>query len=198
MEPRFQLRCLGEPVLSGPDGQPIRFKVRKHLALLVYLAVESKARHRRDHLAELLWANLPEAEGRHSLATALSMLRARFGRDVVEAGRDDLRWAYTRLDLDLDRLARGSVLGDEMLPALDVAGFLDGFEVPAAAEFMLWRERQRARWLPLVRDALIVLIDRARRTGDSRQIELLADRMLALDDLSEEAIRRCIASKSNC
>ena len=189
MEPRFHLRCLGEPVLSGPDGQPIRFKVRKHLALLVYLAVESKARHRRDHLAELLWANLPEAEGRHSLATALSMLRARFGRDVVEAGRDDLRWAYTRLDLDLDRLARGSVLGDELMPALDVAGFLDGFEVPAAAEFMLWRERQRARWLPLVRDALIVLIDRARRTGDSRQIEHLADRMLALDDLSEEAIR---------
>jgi DNA-binding SARP family transcriptional activator len=189
MEPRFQLRCLGEPILVGPDGQPIRFKVRKHLALLVYLAVESRSRHRRDHLAELLWANLPEAEGRHSLATALSMLRARFGRDVVEAGRDDLRWAYTRLDLDLDRLARGSVLGDEVTPALDVAGFLDGFEVPAAAEFMLWRERQRARWLPLVRDALIVLIDRARRTGDSRQIEYLADRMLALDDLSEEAVR---------
>jgi predicted ATPase len=33
------------------------------------------------------------------------------------------------------------------------------------------------------------LIDRCRRTGDSRQIEQLADRMLALDDLSEEAIR---------
>ena len=189
MEPRFQLRCLGEPVLIGPDGQPIRFKVRKHLALLVYLAVESKARHRREHLAELLWANLPEAEGRHSLATALSMLRARFGRDVVEAGREDLRWAYTRLDLDLERLAAGSVLGDEVTPSLHVAGFLDGFEVPAAAEFMLWRERQRARWLPLVRDALIALMDRARRTGDSRQIEQLADRMLALDDLSEEAVR---------
>ena len=189
MEPRFQLRCLGEPVLVGPDGQPIRFKVRKHLALLVYLAVESKARHRREHLAELLWANLPEAEGRHSLATALSMLRARFGRDVVESARDDLRWAYTRLDLDLDRLAAGSVLGDDVTPSLDVAGFLDGFEVPAAAEFMLWRERQRARWLPLVRDALIALMDRARRTGDSRQIEQLADRMLALDDLSEEAVR---------
>ena len=189
MEPRFQLRCLGEPVLVGPDGQPIRFKVRKHLALLVYLAVESRARHRREHLAELLWANLPEAEGRHSLATALSMLRARFGRDVVESARDDLRWAYTRLDLDLDRLAAGNVLGDDVTPSLDVAGFLDGFEVPAAAEFMLWRERQRARWLPLVRDALIALMDRARRTGDSRQIEQLADRMLALDDLSEEAVR---------
>jgi DNA-binding SARP family transcriptional activator/tetratricopeptide (TPR) repeat protein len=189
MDPRFQLRCLGSPVLVGPDGQPVRFKVRKHLALLVYLAVESKARHRREHLAELLWPNLTDTEGRHSLATALSMLRARFGRDVVEAARDDLRWAHTRLDLDLDRLAAGNVLGDEFTPPLDVAGFLDGFEVPGAAEFMLWRERQRARWLPLVRDALVVLMDRCRRTGDSRQIEQLADRMLGLDELSEEAIR---------
>jgi DNA-binding SARP family transcriptional activator/tetratricopeptide (TPR) repeat protein len=189
MDPRFQLRCLGSPVLTGPDGQPIRFGVRKHLALLVYLAVESRARHRRDHLAELLWPNLSEPEGRHSLATALSMLRGRFGRDVVDAGRDDLRWAHTRLDLDLDRLAAGNVLGDEFTAPLDVAGFLDGFEVPGAAEFMLWRERQRARWLPQVRDALVLLMDRCRRTGDSRQIEQLADRMIVLDDLSEEAIR---------
>lgn len=189
MEPRFQLRCLGGPVLSGPDGQPVRSKVRKHLALLVYLAVESKTKHRREHLADLLWPNLPEVEGRHSLATALSVLRAQFGRDVVESGRDDVRWAYTRLDLDLNRLEAGNVLGDEFTPPLDVAGFLDGFEVPGASEFMLWRERQRARWLPLVRDALVVLIDRCRRTGDSRQIEQLADRMLALDELSEEAVR---------
>ena len=152
MDPVFQLKCLGSPVLVGPDGQPVRFKVRKHLALLVYLAVESKARHRREHLAELLWPNLPDVEGRHSLATALSMLRARFGRDVVEAARDDLRWAHSRLELDLDRLAAGNVLGDAVTPPLDVAGFLDGFEVPGAAEFMLWRERQRAKWLPLVRE----------------------------------------------
>ena len=41
----------------------------------------------------------------------------------------------------------------------------------------------------MIKDALVVLIDRCRRTGDSRQIERLADRMLALDELSEEAIR---------
>ncbi len=41
----------------------------------------------------------------------------------------------------------------------------------------------------MIKDALLVLIDRCRRNGESRQIEQLADRMLALDDLSEEAIR---------
>ena len=35
----------------------------------------------------------------------------------------------------------------------------------------------------------MLLIDRCRRNGDSRQIELLADRMFGLDELSEEAMR---------
>ena len=63
MESRLSLRCLGEPVLSGPDGEPVRFKVRKHLALLVFLAVEDKARHHRDRLAELGWEVRDSAEG---------------------------------------------------------------------------------------------------------------------------------------
>ena len=53
----------------------------------------------------------------------------------------------------------------------------------------MWKDRQQARLLPLIKDALVVLFDRCRRTGQSRQIEQLADRMLQLDDLSEEAIR---------
>lgn len=53
----------------------------------------------------------------------------------------------------------------------------------------MWKDRQQARLLPAIKDALTVLINRCRRTGDFRQIEQLADRMLALDDLSEEAIR---------
>ncbi len=189
MEPRLSLRCLGEPILAGPDGEPVRFKVRKHLALLVYLAVESRGRHHRDHLADLLWANLPENDGRHSLATALSMIRAKVGPDALETDRDHVRFACSRVEMDLTRLESGDVLASEFQPALAIAGFLDGFEVPGSAEFMLWRERQRSRWLPLVREALIKRIDKCRRTGDFKQIEHLADRMLDLDELSEEAVR---------
>ena len=189
MESRLSLRCLGEPVLSGPDGEPIRFKVRKHLALLVFLAVEARSRHHRDHLAELLWANLPDGDNRHSLATALSMIRSVAGQECLETDRDHVRFNRSQLDLDLDRLETGDVLASELQPALDIAGFLDGLEVPGAAEFMLWRERQRSRWLPLVREALLKRIDKCRRTGDFKQIEHLGDRMLHLDELSEEAVR---------
>ena len=73
MEARHHLRCLGQPALFAPNGEPIRFRTKKHLALLVYLAVESRRPHRRDRLAEFLWPRAATAEARHSLATALSV-----------------------------------------------------------------------------------------------------------------------------
>jgi tetratricopeptide (TPR) repeat protein len=91
--------------------------------------------------------------------------------------------------LDLERLQSGDVLGSEVTGQLEVAAFLDGFDIIDSAEFTHWKDRQQARLLPVIKDALLILIDRCRRTGDTRQIEQLADRMLALDELSEEAIR---------
>ena len=55
MAPRRYLRCLGQPALFMATGELIRFRTKKHLALLVYLAIESDQQHRRDRLAELLW-----------------------------------------------------------------------------------------------------------------------------------------------
>ncbi len=189
MESRRYLRCLGQPALFTPAGEPIRFRTKKHLALLVYLGVEAGCSHRRDRLAELLWPKVTLPEARHSLATALSILRSRLGAEALETTRDQVLLASGRLVLDLDRLAAGDILGTEVTGTLEVGAFLEGFEIPDAGEFALWKDRQQARLLPAIKDALIVLIDRCRRTGDSRQIEHLADRMLALDELSEEAIR---------
>lgn len=189
MESRRYLRCLGQPALFAPTGELIRFRTRKHLALLVYLAVEPRRAHPRDRLAELLWPAGSRAEARHSLATALSTLRPRVGPGVLETDRDRVTLLPTSLALDLDRLTEGDILGSEVTGPLEVASFLDGFDIPESGEFGMWKDRQQARLLPPIKDALIILIDRSRRTGDSRQIEQLADRMLAVDELSEEAIR---------
>ena len=189
MEPRRYLRCLGQPALFSPAGEPVRFRTRKHLALLVYLAVEGRPAHRRDRLAELLWPTVSMAVARHSLATALSVLRPRLGPGALATDRESVTLAPGALALDLERLLAGDILGSEARGPLEVAAFLDGFDIAEAGEFALWKDRQQARLLPAIKGALIVLIDRCRRTGDSRQIEQLADRMLALDELSEEAIR---------
>ncbi len=188
MEQRRYLRCLGQPSLLAPTGEPVRFRTKKHLALLIYIAVDAKA-HQRERLAELLWPGVTRTEARHSLATALTILRPRVGPGGLETSRDHVRLIPERIDLDLRRLEAGDVLGSEVTGALEVAGFLDGFDIPDSSEFTHWKDRQQAKFLPMIKDALVILIDRCRRTGDSRQIERLADRMLALDELSEEAIR---------
>ncbi len=189
MESRRYLRCLGQPALFAATGEPIRFRTRKHLALLVYLAVDGRRVHPRDRLAELLWPTGSRAEARHSLATALSILRPRVGPGVLETDRERVVLLPDTVALDLDRLLVGDILGSDVGGPLEVAAFLDGFDIPDSSEFTVWKDRQQARLLPAIKDALIVLIDRCRRTGDSRAIEQLADRMLALDELSEDAVR---------
>jgi len=189
MEPKRFLRCLGQPALFTATGELIRFRTKKHLALLVYLAVEHRRPHRRERLAEFLWPDASAAEARHSLATALSILRPRLGPGVLETTRDHVILPAGRVVLDLDRLLAGEVLGEETRGNLEVAGFLEGFDIPKAPEFSLWKDRQQARLLPSVKEALVLLIDRCRRTGATREIEELADRMLSIDELSEEAIR---------
>ncbi|MEO7986828.1 MAG: AAA family ATPase, partial [Gemmatimonadales bacterium] len=196
MESSRYLKCLGMPALFSAAGEPIRFRTKKHLALLVYLAVEVRQHHHREALADLLWPEVKSAEARHSLATALSVLRPRLGADVLQTTREQVALTPGRLRLDLDRLLGGDVLGSEVTSPLEVQNFLDGFDIPGANEFGMWKDRQQARLLPSIKDALVLLIDRCRRNGDTRQIEQLADRMLGLDELSEEAIRAMMEARA--
>ena len=178
MTSRPYLRCLGQPALLSPAGEPVRFRTRKHLALLIYPAVEPPKYHRRDRLAELLWPNVAIAEARHSLATALSILRPRLGTGLLEATREHVLLPKGRVELDISRLESGEILGTDTREPLQVAGFLDGFEVPEAPEFALWKDRKSVNLIPLIKAGLVQLIDQCRRTADARQIEHYADAML--------------------
>ncbi|HKU62427.1 MAG TPA: AAA family ATPase, partial [Gemmatimonadales bacterium] len=189
MAPRRYLRCLGQPALFAATGELIRFRTKKHLALLVYLAVEADQSHRRDRLAELLWPRVSLAEARHSLATALSVLRPRVGADGLRATREAVTLAGGHLALDLERLAAGDLDGSDTTAPLEVGAFLEGFDIPDAGEFGLWKDRQQARWLPSVMHAFSRGLERCRRVGDTRQIEQIADKMLAQDPASEDAVR---------
>ncbi|MDF3052132.1 MAG: hypothetical protein K0S19_237, partial [Geminicoccaceae bacterium] len=189
MEAPRHLRCLGYPVLLSPSGEPIRFRTKKHLALLVYLAVEYHQTHRRDHLAEFLWPGVPLPEARHSLATGLSVLRPRVGPGVVQANRDHVAFAPHRVLLDLDRLFNNDNSNDLASCDFEIAGFLEGFEIPDCRDFSLWKDRVQARVIPRLTATFRQCVDRCRRHGDTRRIEQLANRMLGLDELCEDAVR---------
>ncbi len=189
----FRLTCLGPPQLVGPDGDPVRFRTRKHLGLLIFLTIEPPRVHRRDRLATLLWPQVELEEGRHSLATALSVLRGRLGADAFETTRDTIRLLPGRVVTDVSLLVAGDPLEGDTL----VAGcFLEEFEIPRAPDFRLWLDVERARLLPLVHDHLAARIDQSRRSGDTRRLEATAEQLRRIDPLSEEATRALVEARA--
>jgi tetratricopeptide (TPR) repeat protein/GTPase SAR1 family protein len=66
---------------------------------------------------------------------------------------------------------------------------LDEFEVPGVPAFDHWRDQQRSRWWPELETALVAQMDQCRRMGDFRQIARLAGQVLAVNEISEPAIR---------
>lgn len=110
---RLEVAVLGSVVVTL-DGEPVKLP-RKVLALLAYLAVESRRTHRRSELAGLLWPDASEAKALHNLRQALTILRQVLGlednggphlrieREAVGFDRRGDHW----LDLDAVTQPRG-------------------------------------------------------------------------------------------
>ncbi len=185
----YYLKLLGFPELRRPDGRQVKLKVRKHLALLIYLVVDGREVYYRDELAELLWPGVPEENSRHSLSMAFSVLRGLFGSDCIGGNHAEVRFQAPPLATDLDQLEGGEVLGTEVVPPLEVDAFVRDFVIEDAPAFQHWRDRRNAQLLPMLQAAVMVLTDQARRSADMPRMLALADRLLALDPLSEEGVR---------
>jgi tetratricopeptide (TPR) repeat protein len=90
--------------------------------------------------------------------------------------------------VDIEQLFEDDI-SDHLTTGPEIAGFLEGFEIPDSREFALWKDRIHARILPRLTITFRHFVDRCRRHGDTSRIERLASRMLALDDLCEDAVR---------
>ena len=88
----FQLRCLGGPSLLSAAGEQVRFRTRKHFALLVRLALEPGKRFTRDYLTDLLWPDAAPRLANHSLAQGLSVIKAKVAREAVLIQRATVGW----------------------------------------------------------------------------------------------------------
>ncbi|HET6659187.1 MAG TPA: AAA family ATPase [Rubrobacter sp.] len=82
---RLSIRLLGPPELSL-RGHPLRFGIKKVLALLCYLAAEG-GRRPRGELAELLWPGSEERHARGDLRSVLSKLRKRLREESARDGQ---------------------------------------------------------------------------------------------------------------
>src|SRR3989442_3800707 len=109
MVAQFQLKVLGSPELVRGGRSPVRFRTKKHLAVLLYLHLEGRARSiPRDRLVDLLWPDVPPEKGRHSLSQALLAIRSRLGTDTGTGPEPDVQLP-AELPSDLSALPQGQV-----------------------------------------------------------------------------------------
>ncbi len=80
--PALTLTLLGPQQLAR-GGDHVVLRSRKHLALLMYLAVEQQHRSSRDTLLNLLWPDANEEAARNNLRVALADLRRLLGEADV-------------------------------------------------------------------------------------------------------------------
>jgi DNA-binding SARP family transcriptional activator len=175
---RLSIRLLGPPEASL-QGRPLRFGIKKALALLCYLAAEGGKHPRRD-LAELLWPESDERRARTDLRGALARLRKTLGEESAPGQEirsfliegDLLGIEPREVELDLEALeAAVSLARTETSQAgrsaVDAVGrrdlisrlegalglyrgeFMEGISLENAPEFELWLEAERTRWRAL-------------------------------------------------
>jgi DNA-binding SARP family transcriptional activator/tetratricopeptide (TPR) repeat protein len=186
--PHFRLLTLGVPMLVSAAGEVVRYRTRKHFALLIRLALEPGRKFVRDYLIDLLWPDAPQAHGRHSLSQAITVMRNTVGREFVAAQRNTLALTAGVIDVDVLRL--------ETCDAEIRGRFLEGFDLRGARGFDEWREGWSARLHPKIRDCLVKQMDAARRLGDFATVERHALVLEDLDPLSEDAVRGIMEARA--
>jgi len=184
----FRLHCLGSPALFTVAGEQVPFRTRKHLALLVRLALDPGKQFTRDYLADLLWPDAPPKHANHSLAQGLSVIKAKIAREAVLLRRSTVGLAAGGIDVDVQHVSDAEV-------AIN-GPFLEGFEIPGARPFEDWKDEYRARLNPQVRDCLVRQMDAARRIGDFSTVEKHASRLQDLDPLAEEGVRGVMEARA--
>src|SRR5206468_12161967 len=88
--PHLQLLTLGAPLLLTQAGEQVRFRTRKHFALLIRLAVEAARKLTRDYLMALLCPDVAAPRARPSLARRVTGPKAGSGPDPLAVSRPAL------------------------------------------------------------------------------------------------------------
>ncbi|MDQ3751094.1 MAG: tetratricopeptide repeat protein [Acidobacteriota bacterium] len=200
----LRLSFFGAPQIEA-DGEPVKLKRRKSLALLAYLAL-TDAPQRRESLAAMFWAEFDSERARAALRQVLWELTGTPLQRFLQINRENIALYQTEnLRVDVQRFRHllalcqnreHALTDDECLKNLTEAAklyrgdFLAGFSLRDAAEFDEWQFLQAEN---LRGDAVKVLSQlvslHEARTDYDAAIEY-ARRLLALDATSETNHRR--------
>lgn len=144
----FRLKTLGDASLLRvlPGGDVVRvLGPGKPLALVAYLTCSAGRSAGREHLIDLLWANLDLDGARQGLRQTLWYLRRRLGPDAMVT-RDQEVALTACVDSDRDRFLEAIDRRDcERAIELYAGEFLPMFAAPGGADFEAWGDMERFR-----------------------------------------------------
>ena len=184
--PVLVLKLRGRPAVFSGRGTRLRFPTRKALALFICLARAGAAGAARDRLAELLWPDRPDADSRRALRGTLHEMRRALG---AEAGRL-LRQTRERVALAPDLIATDAEDVDAAPagPKDQATDFLVGLEIGTPG-FDQWCAEERARLHEAALRAAADRMEAALAAGRFAAAQAAAERLRALDPLSEAGCR---------
>jgi len=187
---QLQLRLLGAFELRRANGAPAPVPGRQSVALLACLGLADDFTLARDRLARLIWPGRGE-QADASLRQELARLRRALGDEAFPAtgtGSQPVRLNVDLIDIDVARFraASGQQGGESEALALYRGPLLDGFPLRPGEPLVPWLGGHREQ----LRDIARALMLRTLRAGEGSPA--LAERLIALDPLCEEAYRYLI------
>jgi DNA-binding SARP family transcriptional activator/tetratricopeptide (TPR) repeat protein len=196
------IRLLGSPEITV-GGQPLSFRTRKALALLVYLVVE-EGMQSRETLINLLWPEIPVQKAAISLRVTLTRLRQALqpAGEVLLSETGVIGFDFScSVDLDLAWLAAAvlpQASPDDLgaILNLDRGEFLAGFSLADAPDFDTWAAIQREAIQRQVESVYDRLTQHQLAKRESDSVVETATRWVARAPLSEAAYRRLMAAQA--
>ncbi len=183
----MQLRLLGPFELRRIDGARVALPGRQSMAIIACLGLAEGFSLARDRLAELIWAGRGE-QADLSLRQELARLRRALGEDALPAGgtvAQPVRLNPEQIDIDVARFrsAAGESGGASEALALYRGSLLEDFPLRPREPLGEWFGGHRERLHDIARALMLRLL----RSGEGSPA--LAERLIALDPLCEEAYR---------
>jgi len=192
--PLHRLDVLGRIEFGDEQSAPLRAVLvqPKRLALLVYLALNSRAGAvRRDKLVATFWPELDQERARRALNNAVYFLRQALGETViVSRGIEELSVDRSQFSCDavdfLDALERQN---ETTALALYRGDLLPAFYIEGAPDFERWLDDTRVQLRRRAADAASALAERQEREGNGAAAVTWARRALELSDEDERKLR---------
>jgi TolB-like protein/two-component SAPR family response regulator len=193
----YELSTLGHLHLSGmppaPDSAASQLLKRpKHIALLIYLALQNGRLCQRATLLAVFWPELDETHARNALSKTLGRIRESLGDGIIRAhGAQELGLASGALNVDVETF-RAALQRKAWAQALEQyrGDFLDGFHLAATPAFESWCDDVRSEVKNEALNAARRLADERDKANDTRAAILALRRALAIRPTDERVARK--------